>query len=130
MPIAALTDEELLARVALRNQHPTAAAAARAAGIIPETFKSQLKMAAKRGLMLSHAPAMPGFEISKVTTAPDGGQHITQKTERGDVFEMPKTHFLGKMTVQRDPDGRVLQDWIRVMPGAVDPLEVAEALKA
>jgi hypothetical protein len=56
------------------------------------------------------------MEISKITTAPDGSQHITEKRELGDVFEMPTTHFLGKMTVQRDPEGRVVQDWIRVMP--------------
>ncbi len=56
------------------------------------------------------------MEISKITTDPKGGQHITEKREHGDVFEMPKTHFLGKITVQRDPDGRVVQDWIRAMP--------------
>lgn len=61
---------------------------------------------------------MPGFEITKVTTAPDGGQHVTQKQEHGGVFEMPATHFLGKMTVQRDAEGRVVQDWIRAMPDA------------
>lgn len=67
-------------------------------------------------MLLDHPAAMPGFEISKVTTDPDGKQHVTQKREHGDVFEMPETHFLGKMTIQRNPDGRVVQDWIRVMP--------------
>lgn len=95
-----------------KNQVHTATALNCSRGKVQE----HLRIASRRGLMLDHAPAMPGFEISKVTTAPDGGQHVTQKLERGEVFEMPKTHFLGKMTVQRDPEGRVLTDWIRVMP--------------
>lgn len=95
-----------------RNQARTAAVL----GISRETLQRRLKQATLRGLTLNLPPAKPGMEISKITTAPNGGQHITEKREHGDVFEMPATHFLGKMTVQRDPDGRVVQDWIRVMP--------------
>jgi hypothetical protein len=80
-------------------------------------------------MLLAHPPAMPGFEITKVTTDPDGGQFITQKEEHGDVFEMPKTHSLGKMTVHVDAGGRVVQNWIRAMPGQRDPLEIAQILK-
>lgn len=117
MPTPPVPDEILQATVAAysandRNQVRAAAALNISRGALQE----RLKKAAARGMMLDHPPAMPGFEISKVTTAPDGGQHVTQKLERGEVFEMPATHFLGKMTVQRDPDGRVLTDWIRVMP--------------
>ncbi len=113
------TDEELRATVDIYNGHGRSkTAAAKAMGIARSSLQSRLKTAAKRGLLLDEPPAMPGFEITKVTTAPDGGQHITQKQEHGDVFEMPKTHFLGKMTVQRDADGRVVQDWIRAMPDA------------
>jgi len=93
--------------------------AADALGLHRATFQNRLKHAALRGMMLDHPPAMPGFEISKVSTDPDGGQFITQKPEHGDVFEMPNTHFLGKMTVQRDAEGRVVQDWIRAMPDEV-----------
>jgi hypothetical protein len=91
-------------------------AGAKAAGLSRSTFQGHLKAATLRGLTLDLPPAKPGMEISKITTAPDGGQHITEKREHGDVFEMPKTHFLGKLTVNRDADGRVIQDWIRVMP--------------
>jgi hypothetical protein len=112
-----LTDEELQARVdAYNGADKNGREAARRLGIDPKGLRDSLKQAALRGLMLDQKPAMPGFEISKVTTDPNGGQHVTQKLERGEVFEMPKTHFLGKMTVQRDPEGRVLTDWIRVMP--------------
>lgn len=112
-----LTDETLRATVEAyntndRNQVRTAAALNYSRGKVQD----HLRQAAQRGLMLDHPPAMPGFEISKVTTDPKGGQHVTQKREHGDVFEVPDTHHLGKMTVQRDPEGRVVQDWIRVMP--------------
>ena len=112
-----VSDEDVRATLAAYHANDkNQVRAAIALGVSRGKVQDHLKIAALRGLMLNHAPTMPGFEISKVTTAPDGGQHVTQKLERGEVFEMPKTHFLGKMTVQRDPEGRVLTDWIRVMP--------------
>lgn len=120
MPTPPLSDE--LARQAAdayraAGNHATEATA-KALGMPLATYKSRLKVATLRGMLLDTPAAMPGMEISKITTAPNGGQHITEKREHGDVFEMPATHYLGKMTVQRDPDGRVVQDWIRVMPDA------------
>lgn len=94
-------------------------AAAKASGLPRSTFQGHLKAAARYGMMLDHPPAMPGFEISKLTTAPNGGKHVTQKREHGEVFEMPSTHWLGKMTVNRDAEGRVIQDWIRAEPDQV-----------
>lgn len=112
------SDEDLSRAVRLYEEHGNnKQRAADAAGVPVSTFKGWLHRAAAVGLMLNHPPAMPGFEISKVSTAPNGGQTITQKKETsGEVFEMPSTHFLGKMTVQRDAEGRVVQDWIRAMP--------------
>lgn len=123
------SDEELSEAVRLYGEYGTKQAAAKAAGLAVSTFKDRLRRAATAGMMLDHPPAMPGFEITKVTTAPDGGQHITQKQEHGGVFEMPKSHFLGKMTVQRDAEGRVVQDWIRAMPGAGSQIALGEAIK-
>lgn len=114
-----LPDEVLRARVEAYCAHGNnAAAAARAIGIDSTNLLRSVKAAARRGLLLDHPPAMPGFEISRVTIERDRngnrlGDHITQKREAGEVFEMPGTHFLGKMTVQRDAEGRVIQDWIR-----------------
>lgn len=114
-----VTDEKLKAAVAAYEANDrNNALAALSIKADPETFRRHIKMATLRGLTLDLPPAKPGMEISKITTAPGGGQHITEKREHGEVFEMPKTHFLGKMTVQRDPDGRIVQDWIRAMPDA------------
>jgi hypothetical protein len=119
MATRALDDEVITQAVAALTAHGgNQTHAAAALGLKRETFRSRLNMAARRGMLLDHPPAMPGFEITKVTTDPGGGKHITQKIEHGGVFEMPETHFLGKMTVQRDAEGRVVQDWIRAMPDA------------
>ncbi|WP_439398752.1 oxidoreductase [Bradyrhizobium sp. PMVTL-01] len=79
------------------------------------TVGDRLAVAAKRGLMLDHPAAMPGFEITKVASDGDGNvTHITQKQAPGQVSIMPETHVLGKMTVNRDgATGRVIQDWVR-----------------
>ncbi len=99
--------------VAAFREHGRLYLAAKALGLNPTTYRSRLKVAAERGLMLDTPPAMPGYVVSKVSTTPDGGQFITQRPEPGDVFEMPPTHRLGKITVNRDADGRVIQDWVR-----------------
>jgi hypothetical protein len=118
LPAPSVTEDQLNEVVAARAANVSGRAAAASLGLPDTTFRNRLAAASRKGMLLGEPPAMPGFEISKVTTAPNGGQHITQKIEHGDVFEMPKTHFLGKMTVQRDAEGRVVQDWIRAMPDA------------
>src|SRR5260221_14299920 len=92
--------------------------AAFASGLARSTFQGHLKAATRYGLMLDLPPAMPGMEIDRVTTHPNGGQHIRQRVEHGEVFEMPETHRLGKLTINRDAEGRVIQDWIRAEPDA------------
>jgi hypothetical protein len=119
MAINSPTDESLRAAVdMLKECGGNKSHAAIALKLDRGTFRSRLEQAACRGLMLDAAPAMPGFEISKVTTAPDGGQHVTQKQEHGDVFEMPGTHLLGKVTMHLDAQGRTVQSWPRLMPDA------------
>lgn len=120
MPTPPLSDELAIEAVETLKRYGRKFLAAKALDLHVCTLQKRLDIAAKRGFMLDHPPAMPGFEITKVATDPRGGQHITQvqKSSEGDVFEMPATHFLGKMTVQRDAEGRVIQDWIRAMPDA------------
>ena len=110
-----LSDDELLKTIAAVKEAKSGRAAARAIGIDPKALRDRMKRAAERGLLLD-TPAMPGFRIARVTTAPDGKQHVTQAPERGDTFELPNTHRIGKITVNRDADGRVIQDWLRVEP--------------
>jgi hypothetical protein len=121
MPTPRVSDEDLKATVEAytahdRNQVKTAVVLGCSRGKVQD----HLREAARRGFMLDHPAAMPGMEISRVTTAPDGKQHITQRPEHGEVFEMPATHRLGKITINRDAEGRVIQDWLRAEPDAVE----------
>lgn len=115
MPAKPLDDETIIATVAAyRANNRSWQATADALGIGLRTVGDRLKKASKRGLLLDHPPAMPGFEITKVATDKHGEvTHITQKPEAGEVSVMPETHILGKMTVNRDSSGRVIQDWVR-----------------
>jgi hypothetical protein len=126
-----LTDEEILERVAAynaadRNQRETA----RRLNLDPKTIRDTLAIASRRGLLLDHPPAMPGFEISRVTTQKRDivdkktgdvigkakSQSITQRLETSDEdFAIPPTHLLGKITYQV-ADGKIERMWPRVTP--------------
>lgn len=119
MPTPPISDEKLReAAEAYKRHGGVKHLAYKELGLNDNTFEHRLKKAAQRGMLLDQPPAMPGFEITKVSTNPSGGQTITQVQAAEDrkPFEMPSTHFLGKLTVNRDAEGRVIQDWIRVMP--------------
>ncbi|TGQ19347.1 oxidoreductase [Mesorhizobium sp. M00.F.Ca.ET.217.01.1.1] len=123
----ALSDELLAARVATRREHASTQAAADAIGIPVTTLKHQLKRAAARGMMLDEPPAMPGYEIASVSQK-FGGKWIKQQRAPGEVFEIPPTHVTGKITVNRDAEGRVIQDWLRVEPDKVAQLAALRAV--
>lgn len=129
MPTPPLSDEQLQESVSAFKAHGNKTAAAAALGIPYTTFKSRLKNAAQRGLM-GFAPVLPGYEVSKISTDHNGEvRSVTQKPEHGPVFEMPATHVLGKITVNRDAEGRIIQDWVRVHPNADAALALIEHIK-
>jgi hypothetical protein len=112
MPTPPLTDEQLQEAVRLRRELGTNEAAAIAAGVARSTFEHRLKQAALRGFMLDHPPAMPGFRIAQVTTAPDGKQHIQQKPEHGsEPFQPPPGQVLDKISVLLNPDRGEIIKW-------------------
>lgn len=100
-----------------RNQ----AAAARELGIGRASVQRHLAIASKKGWMLDHPVAMPGFEIECRSQTFDSSGELKSETIRqkqevaGKPFEMPATHFLGKIT-QHVKEGVVVQEWPRLMP--------------
>ena len=94
MPTPSVPDSDLLAAVALRNQHPTLLAAAEAAGMSWSAFNNRLRRAAERGLDGSVPKAVPmGQRIKGVSTLYNAaGEMAAQwvKTDRDavDVVEM------------------------------------------
>lgn len=126
MPTPALPDDVLLEAVKLRSEHTTVAAAAAAAGLPWNTFAGRLRRAAERGMMLDAQPAMPGYRISQVTTAPGGKQTIQQRPEHGEVFEVPPGMALKGVTALVDPEGRVVHKHVmaRADNGAANTLAI------
>ena len=121
------TDEELAQTVgAFKANDNNQRATAHQLGLARSTLQNRLRRAAERGL-LGTEPVLPGFAIKSISSKEVDGSWVRQGRAAGEVFEAPETHVLGKMTVQRDPDGRVVQDWVRYSP---DAQAQAAAMKA
>ncbi len=107
------TEERLRQVLQAYKDHPNnKAAAARSIKMTRPTFNQHLIDAARRGMMLDHAPAMPGFRVTRVNDGPSG-QSVEQKPDRGDVFKVPDGHLIKGVSAFVDPDGREIGKWIK-----------------
>lgn len=110
--MTAVSDEDLKAAVALRAEHASELAAARASGLSPNAFRNRLKRAALRGFA-GFDPVMPGFEVKTVASKGPDGAWIKQGREPGEVFEVPAGHEVGGVSAFVDGDGRTIGQWIK-----------------
>ena len=85
-----------------------------------DTIRNHLKKAELYHARMGHSgfsPVLPGFEITKTsegTTLEDGTKiWVTQKPERGEVFEMPAGHKLKGVSALVDGEDRVHFKWIK-----------------
>lgn len=101
--------------------------AAKALDLPHQTYANRLKAAAKYGLLLDHAPAMPGFQIKSVASK-EGDKWVKQTQEPGEEFEVPANHVVKGVSALVDPDGRVVQQWIKTREGNSPVL--ADAIKS
>jgi hypothetical protein len=118
MAMPPVSDETILETLAAyqangRNQVQTAAAIGKSRSYVQE----HLRHAARRGLMLDHPPAMPGFRVSRVSDGP-AGKSVQQKPEHGEVFETPEGHLVRGVSALVDPDGREIVKWIKTSQDA------------
>lgn len=99
-------------------------------GLPLNTYKSRIKVAATRGMLLDVKPAMPGFRVSQVTTLPDGKQSVQQRPEHGEVFKVPHGMRLKGVTALTDAEGRIMHmhQMAREATGR-DPLAIVDLLK-
>lgn len=131
-----LSDELAGAAVEALEQYGSKRAAASALGITRSTLSNRLKRASERGLG-SHgfSPVMEGFRVSQVSTALDAegsvkSQHIQQKPDMGEAFAVPAGHVVKGESALVDPDGRVIQKWVKTKQGEIDPATTVAAIKA
>lgn len=111
MPTPPLSDELAQQAADAISQFGTKAAAAKALGIHRNTFDHQLKVAAERGL-LGYKPVLPGFAIKSVASK-EGDKWVKQTKAPGAEFAVPAGHVTKGVSALVDPDGRVLQQWIK-----------------
>ncbi len=121
-----IPDETLIETVAsYRANFDNQSATAASLGIARQTLQNRLRRAAERGLM-GPQETLPGYHIASMSQK-IGDIYVKQVRAPGEVFEIPPTHVTGKITVNRDADGRVIQDWLRVEP---DKVAQHEAMRA
>jgi predicted phosphodiesterase len=132
MGIPLPSNEELADVVRAYEEHGSTRAGAEALGMSKSTFHRHLTLASQRGLN-GFQPVLPGFRVSRTSHSFDAdgnlkAEHIQQKPELGEVFEMPAGHVAKGVSTLVDPDGRVLQQWIKTKLDDTTPL-LTEALK-
>lgn len=86
--------------------------------------------AGQRGI----APVMPGFRIARVSerSGPNGAviaRSVEQRPAAGEPFTLPNGHLVKGVSALTDPDGRVIQKWVKTRQGARDHLDIAAQLK-
>lgn len=130
------SDEDLKKVVDAVRRHGSQRAAMDELKMTKSTVGYQMKLAARRGFCLDEPPAiMPGFEARSVKTTTDGDGNVTSQTvvqghESGPRFsEMPPGMFIERMTVNRDGDQNVRQDWLKLKANAAETMEVFDAIK-
>lgn len=124
-----VSDEELKQVVEIFKTLGSQVRTAEHLGLSRGGVQDRLRQAARRGLMLDTAPAMPGFQI-KQASGKVGDVWVKQGPEPGNEFEMPKGHVVKGVSALLDPEGREIAKWVKTREGALDPLALADALKA
>lgn len=68
--------------------------------------------------MLGYEPTVPGFEVSQITTGPDGRvRSLQQRPDKGDEFHVPPGHQIKGVSALVDPEGREIVKWIKTKEG-------------
>lgn len=104
------------------------AEAARLLGLPITTYKSRLKVAARRGMM-GFEPVPEGFEVSRISHGPTGS-HVQMKPERGDKFEAPQGHLVKGVSALVDGEGRIVQQWVKTKAGELANEALADSVRA
>lgn len=85
--------------------------AAASLGLPRQTFEGRLRVAARYGL-LGFKPVPDGFEVSRISSGPNG-EHVQMRPERGADWQQPEGHTVKGVSALLDGDGRVVQQWVK-----------------
>lgn len=124
MPTPPLSDELALEAAAAKKRfHNSDKLAAESLGMNIYKFRKRVAIAARRGFLLDHKPAMPGFVVSKVsTTENEDGEvirrSIQQRPEPGGPASIPEGHTVKGVSTLSDGDGNTLAQWTKTVVDA------------
>jgi hypothetical protein len=125
-----LSDEDALAAANAYLVHGSQFKAAAALGLSRATFQNRLNTASMRGFLLKVQPAMPGYVIKETSAKTADGTWVRQAREPGEEFAVPAGHVVKGVSALLDQSGRELAKWVKTRQGEIDPLAIADALKA
>jgi hypothetical protein len=121
-----ISDDRLRKIVDYVGEHGTDAAVCHF-NLAHGTISRYISLASQRGLN-GFKPVLPGFRVSQITNTPKG-DFIQQKPELGEQFEMPAGHVAKGVSTLVDPDGRIIQQWIKTKLEDNVTAHLIEALK-
>lgn len=73
---------------------------------------NRIKVLAGKG-KLGTKPVLPGYIIKSIATKDENGAWIKQTREPGEEFKVPEGHSVKGVSALVDPDGRVIQQWVK-----------------
>jgi hypothetical protein len=125
-PNQVFTDDALLAIID-NHRHPdgrpNTTALAAVLNVHRWTVQARLAKLARQGRLLGEGPAMPGFEITRVTSKQPDGSFVTQRPEEPEgELVLPKGHVLERASL------KVGDSWYKTRVG-YDPQDFLEAMQ-
>jgi hypothetical protein len=125
-----LTAEDYQGAVELLNKHEGhITGAALESGLSRSAFRDRVRRASALGMM-GTSPVLPGFSIKAISTQLDKdgskAKEWIQQRQLGETFKLPDGHIISGMSALTDPDGRVIQQWVKTkFDNAVEDVKAA-----
>lgn len=96
-------------------------------GVARSTLQNRLAAAARYGL-LGFKPVPEGFEVSRISSGPNG-EHVQMRPERACRDHVPEGHVVSGVSTLLDEQGRVALQWVKTKQGT-DESSIVEAVRA
>jgi predicted phosphodiesterase len=127
-------DEELQQAVEALTVHGSQVKAAAALGMSRGGLQDRLRQAARKGLMLDHPPAMPGYVIKETSEQKNGdgslrSRSVRQVQESGEKFEPLPGFMLKQRSTLSDAEQRIRLQWHIERPDAQSTRDLIDAIK-
>ena len=112
-----ITDEQAMEAIRAYERTGSHRRAAEVLNISPEAVRRRILRASERGL-IGYKPVMHGFKVTRSSTTLDAhgnvrAQHVQQKPDVGDEFEVPLGQTIKGVSALVDAEGRIVNQWVK-----------------